>query len=117
MAGSVIISGQLTGVPSGTLNVGPFTVQANTSDLYTEFTYLFVSGPNTVSVPDWSSGVIIVPSTVNTVALYLKGATGDTGIPLGLVQPSLINFPSSPPTDIYISAAFNMTTQTTFMYF
>ena len=61
-------------------------------------------------------GVVIAPATSNTVGLTLKGASGDTGIPLGLVQPSLINFPASPPTTLIIVAASSPVALTEFIF-
>lgn len=52
------------------------------------------SGPNTVTAPPIADAIptalTIVPPTVNTVLITLKGVSGDTGIPLNLVDPTTI---------------------------
>lgn len=116
MAGSVIIQGQLTGIPPGNLFIGPYTIVPNGSNNYTERADTLASGPNTIPVPSWASAMIILPSTSNTVELTLKGAAGDTGIPLGLIQPTLINFDVA-PANIIITAASLFTTLTSFIFF
>lgn len=117
MAGSVIIQGQLTGIPPGYINVGPFTIAPNTSNNYTERADTLASGNNTIPVPSWASGVIISPNGANTTALTLKGANADTGIPLGEVQPTLINFPGTPPANLILDAASTFSTLTSFIFF
>ena len=117
MAGQVIIQGQLTGVPQGYTNIGPYIVSPSTSNNYSQTEITFASGPNTIAVPSWASGVIIRPDPTNTVAYFLKGASGDTGVGLGLIQPSLINFSGTPPANIVIAAVFIFTTVTTFIFF
>lgn len=117
MAGQVIIQGQITGVPQGYFNVGPYIISPSSTNNYAQSEVTLASGANTITVPSWCSFVIIRPDPTNTVALFLKGVSGDTGVPLGLIQPTLINFPGSPPASIVVAAAFVFTTTTTFMFF
>jgi hypothetical protein len=54
-----------------------------------------ISGNNTITVPTGGSsvlaGVVIVPPAGNAVVLTLKGVNGDTGITLGLTNPSVVS--------------------------
>lgn len=66
------------------------------------------SGFNSLTIPKGGStqptAVTIIPPAANTVALTLKGVTGDTGIPIHLTDPTTIAIPSS-STTIGITAA------------
>ncbi len=51
-------------------------------------TQALASGANTITLPTGTTGVTIIPDSNNTVALTLKGVTGDTGVGLALTSPS-----------------------------
>jgi hypothetical protein len=57
------------------------------------------SGNNTVNIPTAGAstiaGVLIVPPASNAVAMTLKGVNGDTGIALGLTNPTVISLATS----------------------
>ena len=75
------------------------------------------SGANTVNIPAGALGVTIVPPPGNTVALTVKGVSGDTGLPLHLTQPFQWIFPvASPPTTFVINAASSMTAPVRFFW-
>lgn len=57
-----------------------------------------------------AGGVWLIPGPTNGSALTLKGATGDTGIPLNLTAPTFIPFPVSPPSSFVINAASTCST-------
>ena len=48
------------------------------------------SGFNALTAPAGSTLAIIVPPTTNTQTITAKGVTGDTGIPLSKVLPSIV---------------------------
>lgn len=81
-------------------NNSPATVQAIT----------LTTGNNTINSTNCpaianAGGVWIVPGPANGSALILKGATGDTGIPLNLTCPAFIPFLVSPPTSFVLNSA------------
>lgn len=68
-----------------------------------------VMGANTINAtvcPALASAgaMIIMPPLNNGQTLTLKGITGDTGIPLSTVSPTLIGLPTSPPSSFVITA-------------
>lgn len=90
---NVTISGQVTGLPTGSKFIGPFTINNTTSvGAVTELST--ASGDNTVTIPTNAIGCVIEPPTTNTAALKLKGAGGDTGIQIAVATPSLYTFPA-----------------------
>jgi hypothetical protein len=117
MAGQVTIGGQLTGVPLGQINLPPFTIVANAANNLAQSSITLASGFNSISVPTWAVGVIIIPSVTNAVAMTLKGVTGDTGIPLSLTAPSCLSFPATPPATIGITSASAGATITEVVFF
>lgn len=52
---------------------------------------VLATGPNTITPPTGTTAVTILPPIANTIGITLKGVTGDTGVPLGLVDPSTIS--------------------------
>lgn len=52
------------------------------------------SGPNTVIAPSIAdvipTALTIIPPSANTILVILKGVSGDTGIPLNLIDPTTI---------------------------
>lgn len=117
MSGYVAISGKLTGEPVGSINVGPFSIAPNGDDLLYIATFEFVMGNTTVTIPNYSAGMIIVPDPTNTIYLTLKGVNADTGFGISHNTPSLISFPTSLPGSVVIDAAADTSTQTTIMFF
>jgi len=93
-AANVTISGQVTGLPTGSKQLGPFLLtNLSSGGAVTELTSL--NGANTITVPGTAYiGCIIEPPAGNTGAITLKGVAGDTGFPLHLTQPSVLTFPA-----------------------
>jgi hypothetical protein len=116
MSGSVVISGQLTGVPVGTIQVGPLTIAAQTSNEVYIATYTFSSGNNIQSIPA-CVGALIEPNPSNTVSLTLKGNVADTGIPISPTLPTLLTFPASWANSLVFVAGAAFTTTTSVTYF
>lgn len=56
------------------------------------------SGFQAIAVPAGANGCVISPPASNAIALTLKGITGDTGIPLHLTNPQILNFASGVTT-------------------
>lgn len=118
MPGQISVSGQITGVPAGTITPGPFTIPTNDTSNASIISIVLASGDNTIGIPPWTVGVIIVPPTNNTEALILKGDTGDTGVDISPNQPSVIPFPTSGLSPhLVISAADDTTNHTDFIFF
>jgi hypothetical protein len=62
-----------------------------------------VAGDNVITIPTKSSGVVIIPEAPNTVGPTLKGAGGDTGIPLHPNGPTALAFRSTPPANFILN--------------
>ncbi len=81
-----------TGDVTGTQTVNAATNAASPGSLEVQ---ALSSGANTITVPSSTgvtvTGVTIIPPTGNTVAITLKGVTGDTGILLHETDPSTIS--------------------------
>jgi len=116
MAGIVSIQEQLTQLASGEVN-NVTSIQANATNNYEAITITLANGANTIAVPTWAVGCIIRPNPLNAVAMTLKGVTGDTGIPLDLTGPSLINFPATPPATFVLTSTGAGATVTTIEFF
>lgn len=116
MAGQIVIQGQLTGIPLGTIQVGPLTIAANTANELYIATYTLASGANTINVPA-SVGALIEPDPSNTVGLTLKGVTGDTGITISHITPTLLTWPAVSPATFVLTAASVFSTVTSITFF
>jgi hypothetical protein len=117
MPGYASISGLIVGVNAGSTSLGPFTTLANTSADFQSGSVLLVSGPNTITVPPWAAGVIIIPNPANIVGLTLKGVSGDTGITIAAVSACMLSFGGSPPASFVLTAAANFVTYTQIIFY
>lgn len=118
MAGTVTVGGFLNGLPIGQLNVGPFSLTANNGNNLQATSVTLASGANTITVPSWAVGMLIIPNTNNTTGLTLKGVTGDTGIALSPANPTgPVMFSASPPANFVLTAAALFTTITQVVFF
>ena len=118
MAGTVTISGNITGTPSGTVTLGPFSLITTSANQFAIVSVtLAATAFTSVTVPTWASGVVINPATSNTIPITLKGVTGDTGIALSLSEPTLLNFPATPPGTFGLTTTGTPTTITQFLFF
>jgi hypothetical protein len=117
MPGQIVISGQITGVPQGVVKPGPFSIAANSSSECSIPALTLLSGDNTITVPTWAAGVLIIVPTTNDVELTLKGASGDTGIPISAEEPTLLPFRVTPPSSFIINAASDTLSPTNFLFF
>lgn len=115
MSGQAVISGQVTGVPLGTIQIGPLTVVAQSSNEVYVATYVFASGANTINVPA-ANWMLIQPDPTNAVSLTLKGITGDTGIPLSKTAPTLISLSASFPSTFILTAGGTFVTTTSITF-
>jgi hypothetical protein len=62
-----------------------------------------INATNCPALP-MAAGVWIVPGVTNGSIITLKGATGDTGIPLNLTCPTFIPFNTSPPSSFVLNS-------------
>lgn len=117
MGGTVTVGGFLNGLPLGQINVGPFSLSPNGGNNLQVTSVTLASGANTIAVPSWAVGMLIIPNTNNATSLTLKGVTGDTGIPLSPANPTgPVMFSASPPSDFVLTAGalFGTVTQVVF---
>jgi hypothetical protein len=118
MPGTVTIGGILEQLTMGTpITIGPFTITPNAAGHFAVTSIQLANGVNTIAVPAWAAGCIILPDPANAVGMTLKGVTGDTGIPLDLTSPSLLNFPAVPPASFVLTSALVGATQTEILFF
>jgi hypothetical protein len=118
MPGTVTIGGILEQLTMGTpVTVGPFTITPNAAGNFAVTSAQLANGANTIAVPSWAAGCIILPNPANAVGMTLKGVTGDTGIPLDVTSPSLLNFPLAPPASFVLTSALVGATQTEILFF
>lgn len=90
--GRIALSGQVTGIPSGSKTIGPFTiVLPNAIGAISDLP--LVSGANgPYAIPALATYVLIVPPPTNLSVLTLKGSdAGDTGVPINGQNPSLLS--------------------------
>lgn len=91
MQSLLTISGVKTGLPFGHESIGPIQIlNTNSGEAITTLT---TSGGNdTITVPGTNYvGCVIRPPSGNQATLTLKGASGDTGIPLHQINPTVIS--------------------------
>jgi hypothetical protein len=118
MAGNVTVSGFLSGVPFGQVNVGPFSLAMNAGNNLQMTNITLASGANTITVPTWAVGMLIIPTVTNVTGLTLKGVTGDTGIPLSPSNPTgPITFTAGAFATFVLTAASLFTTNTQIVFF
>lgn len=87
MAGSLSMQGQQTAIPSGTNNIGPFSIPLGSAEGGTGIT---TSTTTTFAVPSGANGVLLSPSGFTAGTITLKGVTGDTGFGISNAQPTLV---------------------------
>lgn len=112
--GTLTFSGQITGFPTGTTTFNSVISLTNAVDYV--LTLQLTSGYNSVTVPSGATGVVIQPPFGNTVQLTLKGATGDTGIPMHKTNMHVQSLDST-ATVVGITAATGTTGLTEFKFF
>lgn len=118
MPGVVQISGALTGLTSGgTVAVGPFTITPNATGNFEELSVTLQSGSNTITIPTWAVGMIVVPPSGNTQTLTLKGISGDVGIVVSKTAALLVGFDTTPPASFSIAAGGAVTNPMTVWFF
>jgi hypothetical protein len=117
--GTVLVQFQLDLLASGDNVQSSTSIASNSSGFYEVAAVVLASGYNSIPVPSWSSGVQIIPPAANTEGLILKGATGDTGIPIAINVPTgPIVWPiAGPPATIGITAAGATSEPTFFRFF
>jgi len=94
---SVSITGSVAGGPSGTKTLATIVTSNPTSTDAVSVTS-FSTGFTSVTIPTNAIGVVIVPPAGNAQTLTLKGITGDTGITIHPVNPTLVNFATGTTT-------------------
>lgn len=116
---SIVVSGTITGLPTGEDRLGPFTLTSAASSGQTQVLVL-ASGTNTITVPSLpaTSGCIIVLDPTNTIVTTLKGVAGDTGIAIGKTTKTVLNWdPTAAPASFVLSSASIQTGFNTYIKF
>lgn len=94
------IQGQISGLVSGAKAID-LTLTSSGGELRG---VTLASGANTITVPSGVTRTLLVPPSANTVAMTLKGVTGDTGIGLAVATPILLTHAVSTGTTFVVSA-------------
>ncbi len=117
MSGSLTVNGTQTGAPSspsgralGSFNI-PMGVCDETADVF------LASGANTVTVPAASVGAVLVPPAAGVETLILKGVTGDTGVPISAVNPTVLTWDAAPASFCLTSSTAVATTPLVVAFF
>lgn len=111
----VAISGQITGLPTGTKTIGPLTV-SSAAACGTVTEVVLQSGANTITVPTLPAptGCIISLPSTNTATVTLKGVGGDTGIEIGKTGVTVLSFnTASLPASFVLNSSATQTGLTT----
>lgn len=111
MATATIRIDGVIGGEAGSKAIGPIFLTNVTSNGQTQWVVL-QSGANTITVPvsPAPAGCIIKLPAANTAITTLKGVTGDTGIALGKVTTTVLNWDSAaPPTNFVLNSAATQT--------
>lgn len=83
---TIKVDGEITGLVTGRKPLSyTLTTSKGTLDVVT-----LASGANTVTYQSGSQLVVVAPPSANTIAMTLKGASGDTGVALHPTNPSQI---------------------------
>ncbi len=85
----------------------PYAAASNSNSPGQVQVVALTTGANTILAPTAGTtctGVTIIPFAANTIALTLKGASGDTGVPIAVVGPTSLGIPTT-TTSFIISAA------------
>jgi hypothetical protein len=116
MGGRVTINATLSGLPQGTITLGPLTISPTTDNLVSSVVIELVDGVNTIAVPSWAVGMILQPDPTNTVQYSLCGNVSDTGTILAAATPGVLCFGTN-PGQIILVAESNFTTEMTVTFF
>ena len=81
---------------NSTTEVLNYILENANSPLYVQ-TLALATGWNAIVPPSKAGGVVIWPQPEATAAATLKGVTGDTGIALAVLAPTMLSFGDSPP--------------------
>jgi len=89
---AVTISSNLGSFQGGTYTIGPMIISSSFPSKQSNSLSFTGPGYQGVDGPLGAWGVVIVPPASNLVAITLKGAQTDVGIPISPNQPALIPF-------------------------
>jgi hypothetical protein len=117
MSGQLSISGLLTGTKVGTVPIGPYTISPDPTNHYEAFTITLANGNNTIAIPTWAEGFIIVPDPANVIVMTYKGGTSDLGTQLALNSPTLINLTPNTVASFVLTSSGAGATVTTIQFF
>lgn len=105
------ITGAIISASTGTKNIGPIELTSASANPQVQRIEL-QAGANTITVPTTpgTSGCIIVLPSTNTSVTTLKGVGGDTGIAIGKVTTTVLNWDSTaPPASFVLSSVSTQT--------
>lgn len=95
-SGQIVISGAVTGLLTGSKQIGPVVISDSAASPSTTEVVL-ASGFNTISIPTTTtvSAALVIFAAASTGTKTLKGVTGDTGIALLPNGVNVINLATS----------------------
>ena len=106
-ASSIVISGTISGTPTGVRQVGPVTVTSATPNGSVQRVVL-AAGDNTILCPvsPQATGCLIQLNSSNTSLTTLKGVAADTGVPIGKTGAQVLTWESAnAPASIILNSA------------
>ena len=109
MAGTVNIEGMITGLSIGSVQINVAPIIPNSANDYQQLVIFIHAGNNTIAVPTWAAGVLVIPPATNASTLTLQGNAVDTGIAISPSGPFLLTFPSTPPGSFNLLAGADVT--------
>lgn len=117
-AGTITLNGVVTGLPNGSVVLGPLTLTSAAANGQVQIIAL-ASGANTITIPTapTPTGVLVVLPSNNSVVTTIKGVTGDTGIAISKTGWFFLPFDTSPPASFVITSASAQTSKYTYIYF
>jgi hypothetical protein len=97
------IGATISGLPTGSKTVSASATLS--SAVGGTVDTVLASGANTINVPTGATYAIIQPPTGNSIAVTLKGVTGDTGVKLHLTAPTCIAIDPTTATFVLTAAS------------
>lgn len=100
------LKGTITGIPGGSINIGPYDAINNADNVQTTIQITLANGDNTIPVPSGNiEGVIIIVDGARTKTI--RTVVGDTGIAIKPNGWNVIAFdPLNTPVSIIINKSF-----------
>jgi hypothetical protein len=86
------------------LNLG-LTLAQNAASPAQHQLIALASGANTLTPPTGTLYCVIVPPAASAVTKTVKGVTGDTGLPISMINPTLLSLVATPAAFVLTASA------------